>query len=132
MTRSTGSGPAASLRETIGRLAPGTPLRDGLERILRGRTGALIVLGYDDRVEAIPPSKAQVSMTLAELDALSDTELLDFTTLSRVRRFGSLQGLLAASTTDLQSVDGIGAMWARQVREGFSQLAESTIADRLL
>ncbi|PQP51890.1 DNA integrity scanning protein DisA, partial [Mycolicibacterium austroafricanum] len=31
-----------TLRETIARLAPGTPLRDGLERILRGRTGALI------------------------------------------------------------------------------------------
>ena len=29
-----------TLRETIGRLAPGTALRDGLERILRGRTGA--------------------------------------------------------------------------------------------
>ncbi|ETZ98031.1 DNA integrity scanning DisA domain protein [Mycobacterium kansasii 662] len=33
------------------RLAPGTGLRDGLERILRGRTGALIVLGYDENVE---------------------------------------------------------------------------------
>ena len=41
-----------TLRETVGRLAPGTALRDGLERILRGRTGALIVLGYDDSVEA--------------------------------------------------------------------------------
>ena len=49
-----------------------------------------------------------------------------------VRRFGSLQDLLAASATDLQSVDGIGAMWARHVREGLSQLAESTITDRLL
>lgn len=35
------------------RVAPGTPLRDGIERILRGRTGALIVLGYDDAVEGI-------------------------------------------------------------------------------
>ena len=42
-----------TLRETIARLAPGTQLRDGLERILRGRTGALIVLGYDDSVETI-------------------------------------------------------------------------------
>ncbi|MGH3582275.1 MAG: DNA integrity scanning diadenylate cyclase DisA, partial [Mycobacterium sp.] len=42
-----------TLRETLGRLAPGTDLRDGLERILRGRTGALILLGYDDSVEAI-------------------------------------------------------------------------------
>src|SRR6202789_3260038 len=42
-----------SLREAVARLAPGTALRDGLESILRGRTGALIVLGYDDSVEAI-------------------------------------------------------------------------------
>ncbi|WP_241681337.1 DNA integrity scanning diadenylate cyclase DisA [Pseudactinotalea terrae] len=42
-----------SLREILGWVAPGTELRDGLERILRGRTGALIVLGYDDVVESI-------------------------------------------------------------------------------
>jgi diadenylate cyclase len=42
-----------TLRETIARLAPGTPLRDGLERILRGRTGALIVLGNDRTVESL-------------------------------------------------------------------------------
>src|SRR6195952_6025086 len=34
-------------------MAPGTPLREGLERILRGRTGALIVLGYNPVVEAM-------------------------------------------------------------------------------
>jgi diadenylate cyclase len=34
-------------------MAPGTALRDGLERILRGRTGALIVLGHDKVVEEI-------------------------------------------------------------------------------
>ena len=48
-----------------------------------------------------------------------------------VRTFGTLQDLLAASANDLQSVDGIGTMWARHVREGLSQLAESTIADPL-
>src|ERR1700684_1029266 len=42
-----------SLREAVARLAPGTALRDGLERIRRGRTGALIVLGNDENVEAI-------------------------------------------------------------------------------
>ncbi len=41
------------LRATLASIAPGTPLRDGLERILRGRTGALIVLGYDRTVEQI-------------------------------------------------------------------------------
>ena len=38
------------LRATLAALAPGTALRDGLERILRGRTGGLIVLGYDGAV----------------------------------------------------------------------------------
>lgn len=41
------------LRTTLAAVAPGTELRDGLERILRGRTGALIVLGYDQAVEAL-------------------------------------------------------------------------------
>jgi diadenylate cyclase len=41
------------LRETLASIAPGTALRDGLERILRGRTGALIVLGHDRAVETI-------------------------------------------------------------------------------
>jgi diadenylate cyclase len=41
------------LRATLALVAPGTALRDGLERILRGRTGALIVLGHDRAVEAL-------------------------------------------------------------------------------
>ncbi len=43
----------AQLRDTLAQMAPGTNLRDGLERILRGRTGALIVLGYDNLVDQI-------------------------------------------------------------------------------
>jgi diadenylate cyclase len=41
------------LRATLALVAPGTALRDGLERILRGRTGALIVLGHDKTVEGL-------------------------------------------------------------------------------
>ncbi|MGC4112768.1 MAG: DNA integrity scanning diadenylate cyclase DisA [Nocardioides sp.] len=41
------------MRATLSAIAPGTDLRDGLERILRGRTGALIVLGLDKTVESI-------------------------------------------------------------------------------
>ena len=44
---------AGQLHETLALVAPGTVLRDGLERILRGRTGAIIVLGFDPVVEAI-------------------------------------------------------------------------------
>ncbi|WP_347352745.1 DNA integrity scanning diadenylate cyclase DisA [Intrasporangium sp.] len=41
------------LRAALAAVAPGTELRDSLERILRGRTGALIVLGLDKVVESI-------------------------------------------------------------------------------
>ncbi|MDO5700246.1 MAG: DNA integrity scanning diadenylate cyclase DisA [Bowdeniella nasicola] len=44
---------AHDLRSTLARVAPGSELRDGLERILRGRTGALIVLGDNETVGAI-------------------------------------------------------------------------------
>ncbi len=44
---------AARLRATLASVAPGTVLREGLERILRGRTGALIVVGHDRQIEAI-------------------------------------------------------------------------------
>jgi diadenylate cyclase len=38
-------------RAALAAVAPGTALREGLERILRGSTGALIVVGYDQTVE---------------------------------------------------------------------------------
>ena len=41
------------LRATLATIAPGTDLRDALERILRGNTGGLIVLGYDKTVESL-------------------------------------------------------------------------------
>jgi diadenylate cyclase len=43
----------ALLRASLSAVAPGTALRDGLERVLRGRTGGLIVVGFDKQVEAL-------------------------------------------------------------------------------
>jgi diadenylate cyclase len=57
--RTASSGPSAvgvagdPLRANLAMMAPGTALRDGLERILRGRTGGLIVLGHDKVVESM-------------------------------------------------------------------------------
>jgi len=42
-----------TLRGVLATVAPGTPLRDGLERILRGNTGGLIVIGWDRVVESL-------------------------------------------------------------------------------
>jgi diadenylate cyclase len=41
------------LRRALAAVAPGTALREGLERILRGRTGALVVLGNNTTVQSI-------------------------------------------------------------------------------
>lgn len=45
-----------SLRSALERLAPGTPLREGLERILRAETGALVVLGDSPAVGSVSSS----------------------------------------------------------------------------
>jgi diadenylate cyclase len=45
--------PDVALLSVIAAVAPGTDLRDGLDRILRGNTGALVVLGFDRVVDAL-------------------------------------------------------------------------------
>lgn len=72
MTDPTGK-PGNLTRETLTLVAPGTVLRDGLERILRGRTGAIIVLGYDDTVESISSGgfNLDVELSAARLRELS-------------------------------------------------------------
>jgi diadenylate cyclase len=42
---------STDLRATLSTIAPGTALREGLERILRGRTGALIVIGQSPEID---------------------------------------------------------------------------------
>ncbi len=41
------------MRASLSAVAPGTALRDGLERVLRGNTGGLLVLGMDKTVESL-------------------------------------------------------------------------------
>ena len=121
----------------------GRQLRLQLEELLGGNDTARELIVRDYHANPEPPSKTQVAATLAELDGLSDTELLDFTALSRVFGYPSTaeaqdsalsaratarwptsracssptstcwsagsarcRGLLAASATDLQSVEG--------------------------
>lgn len=44
-------------------LAPGTPLRDGLDRIVHGRTGALVVIGTNPVVDSISTGGFSVNTT---------------------------------------------------------------------
>jgi diadenylate cyclase len=48
-----------------------------------------------------------------------------------VEHFGNLQGIFAATTAELQEVEGVGESRARIIREGLTRLAESVYAERL-
>ena len=73
-----------ALQQVLLRLAPGTDLREGLERILRGRTGALIVLGFDRPVEDICDGGFQINIDfsptrLRELSKMDGAVILNDT-----------------------------------------------------
>ncbi len=136
-----------------------------LEELVGDNEDARTLLVRDYLAGPQAPTPQTVEKTLAALDALSDVDLLDLTVLAhtygyvstiealdtpvnprgyrvltRVPRlqfsqidqlvgsFGSLQGLLAATAADLQTVDGVGKIWARHIREGLSRLAEASIS----
>src|SRR3954451_706997 len=119
----------------------GRQLKLQLEELVGDNETARELIGRDYYANPDPPSTAQETATLDEQDsamssrgyrAMAGIPRLKFAHVDLlVRSFGSLQGVLAASANDLQSVDGIGSMWDRHIREGLSQLAESTIADQL-
>jgi diadenylate cyclase len=62
-----------SMLKTLRRLAPGTPIRDALENILGARTGALIVIGWNSRIESMMEGgfKLDVELTPARLYELA-------------------------------------------------------------
>jgi diadenylate cyclase len=49
-----------------------------------------------------------------------------------VGHFGGLPRLLAATSEDLQQVEGVGEARARSVRDGLSRIAEASILDRFV
>ncbi|RRD45848.1 DNA integrity scanning protein DisA [Tessaracoccus sp. OH4464_COT-324] len=57
-------------------LAPGTPLRAGIDRILHGRTGALIVLGSNRSVQQISSGGFRIDVDFSE-QALRELAKLD-------------------------------------------------------
>jgi diadenylate cyclase len=72
----------ARMRATLAAVAPGTELREGLERILRGRTGALLVLGQDKAVDAISTGGFEIDVEfsatgLRELSKMDGAIILD-------------------------------------------------------
>jgi diadenylate cyclase len=74
---------AELLRATLEAVAPGTELRGALERIARGRTGGLIVLGFDPVVDSISSGGFELDVPfsatrLRELSKMDGAVVLDF------------------------------------------------------
>jgi diadenylate cyclase len=83
---------STELRTALASVAPGTALREGLERILRGRTGALIVIGHDKLVESISTGGFALDVPftatgLRELAKMDGAIVLDGTA-TRIMRAG--------------------------------------------
>jgi diadenylate cyclase len=49
-----------------------------------------------------------------------------------VREFGGLDELLAATDSDLEAVEGVGEIRAKDIREGLRRLQEINLVDRYL
>jgi diadenylate cyclase len=49
--------------EVLQFVAPGTPIRDGIDNVLRANTGGLIVLGYNEKVKSIVDGGFQINCT---------------------------------------------------------------------
>ncbi len=80
----------ADLRSVLALLAPGTPLREGIERIIRARRGALMVIGLTSEVEPIVSGGFVIdvgatSQRIAELAKMDGALILD-TDATRVLR----------------------------------------------
>jgi diadenylate cyclase len=73
-------------------VAPGTPLRDGFERILRGRTGALVILGHPREVQDLCTGGFELDVpfsptALRELAKMDGAIVLD-SAATRIMRAG--------------------------------------------
>src|SRR4051794_26986186 len=85
------------LRATLAAVAPGTMLRDGLERILRGNTGGLVVLGYDDVVESLCTGGFELDVEFSA---------------TRLRELSKMDGAVVLSTDQWRGVRAAGHLGA--------------------
>jgi diadenylate cyclase len=109
----------ASVLDQIGRLAH----QDLLDF---GRLAEL--LGYDRKLNTLDyPVSARGYRILGRIPRLPK---LIVTAI--VREFGGLDELLAAIDTDLENVDGVGEIRAKDIREGLRRLQEINLVDRYL
>jgi len=86
------------------------------------------LLGYSREANpldtSLPPRGYRV---LSELPRLPETVVRHV-----VRDFGTLDAIIRASHRDLEAVEGVGAVRAREIREGLRRLQEHNLVDRYL
>ena len=73
------------LLEYLAMMAPGTPLRDGFERILRGCTGALVVLGRNKIISQVSTGGFALDAALHADRALRELAKMDGAIISTGR-----------------------------------------------
>jgi len=109
----------ASALEQIGRL----PHQDLLDF---GRLAEL--LGYDRKLNTldypVTPRGYRILARIPRLPKLVVGEI--------VKEFGGLEELLAATDSDLEAVEGVGEIRAKDIREGLRRLQEINLVDRYL
>lgn len=91
-----------------------------------GRLAELV--GYDRKLNTldypVSPRGFRILGRIPRLPKLVVTEI--------VREFGGLDELLAATDSELETVDGVGEIRAKDIREGLRRLQEINLVDRYL
>lgn len=114
-------GGAADVREGLEALAQ-LPYQQLLEFEL------LAVLGYPATTNPL-----DYGVTPRGYRVLSHIPRLPENVIQRlVAELGGLEGIVRASQRDLEAVDGVGAVRAREIREGLRRLQEHNLVDRYL
>jgi diadenylate cyclase len=84
------------------------------------------ILGYDDGINAL-----ETSVSPKGYKILSKIPRLPSSIVENViEMFGSLQGILKASISELDAVEGIGEIRARTIKEGLRRFQEQALLDR--
>lgn len=124
---------ALVVRDYIEAAGDSVSLSDALENLANVDSAALLDLGEAARAIGFVGTSDTLDAPVSPRGyrMLSNVPRLPQTIVERlVEHFGTLQRLLAAGVDDLMEIDGVGESRARNVREGMSRLAESSILER--
>src|ERR671928_55392 len=135
-------------------VAPGTAVREGIDNIVQAHTGGLIVIGDPDEMAFLLSGgikldidySASILYQLAKMDGaivlnanatkiawcnvqlMPDPTILSTESGTRHRTAERV----SKQTAELESVEGVGEIRAKDIREGLRRLQEINLVDRYL